>query len=57
VDAEEGFLIDIAGVFFRVKEIVSHAQDVMVVGAHKLIKSAGIAALGGTDKVVFGGTL
>jgi hypothetical protein len=29
----------------------------MVVGAHKLIKSAGIAALGGTDKVVFGGTL
>jgi hypothetical protein len=29
----------------------------MVVRAHKLIESAGITALGGTDKVVFGGTL
>ena len=27
-------------------------RTLMVVRAHKLIKSAGIAALGGTDKVV-----
>jgi hypothetical protein len=57
VDAKEGFLVNVARVFFGVKQIVGHAQDVMIMSAHKFVESAGVATLGGTDKVDFGCTL
>ena len=53
VDAQEDFLEDVAGVFLRAEQIVGHAQDIVVVRAHKFVESAGVATLGGANKIDF----
>src|SRR5260370_13162752 len=50
VDLQEGFLIDVAGVFGALHQAQGKAQDVAVVSTHKLLKRKAAARLSFLDK-------
>ncbi len=50
VGLQEGFLIDVAGVFGALHQVQGQAQDVAVVSTHKLLKRKAAAGLSFLDK-------
>ncbi len=53
VGPQEGFLVNITGVFRAAQEVHGAAQDTLVVSAHQALEGVMIAFLGGPDQSRF----
>ena len=56
INAQEGFLVDVARVLLRMEEIEGHPQHVGIVGPDQALKSLRITSLSGANQGVLVGS-